>query len=281
MRLLIAVLVALLLSPLAFADNETAVPDTPAAPQAATAQADGTPPVPADKDLLWQVSTIDALLSGVYDGHTTFAELARHGGFGIGTFDALDGEMVATGGKFFQVRADGRASLVDMKQTTPFACVTHFDPEIFIAVDKVESLKDLLARIDPYLPGRNMFYAIKVTGAFDHVKTRSVPRQEKPYPPLAEVTKHQPEFEIENRGGDIVGIFSPPFVKQIGVPGYHLHYITEDRLAGGHLLDVRGHDLVVAVDVTPRFTLVLPDQEQFQKVDYSKDKSEELKKVEK
>ncbi|MFC2032792.1 acetolactate decarboxylase, partial [Chloroflexota bacterium] len=30
----------------------------------------------------------------------------------------------------------------------------------------------------------NIFYAIKIEGMFSYVKTRSVPAQEKPYPPL-------------------------------------------------------------------------------------------------
>jgi len=47
-----------------------------------------------NKDVLFQTSTIDALLEGVYDGEITYRELKQHGDFGIGTFNALDGEMV-------------------------------------------------------------------------------------------------------------------------------------------------------------------------------------------
>jgi hypothetical protein len=46
---------------------------------------------------VFQVSTINALLEGVYDGDTTVEDLLRHGDFGVGTFDALDGEMVVLG----------------------------------------------------------------------------------------------------------------------------------------------------------------------------------------
>ena len=58
-------------------------------------------------DTLCQVSTIDSLLLGGYDGEFTFKELAEHGDFGIGTFHAIDGEMIALDGSFYQVRADG------------------------------------------------------------------------------------------------------------------------------------------------------------------------------
>ena len=62
---------------------------------------------------LFQTSTIDALLDGNYDGDISFAELEANGDFGLGTFDALDGEMVALYGVFYQIRADGRAYPVD------------------------------------------------------------------------------------------------------------------------------------------------------------------------
>ena len=48
-----------------------------------------------DDDILFQVSTIDALMQGVFDGFYSFDDLKEQGDFGIGTFDALDGEMVA------------------------------------------------------------------------------------------------------------------------------------------------------------------------------------------
>lgn len=46
---------------------------------------------------LIQHSTIDALLTGVYDGPVTLAELKTQGDFGIGTFNNLDGEMALDG----------------------------------------------------------------------------------------------------------------------------------------------------------------------------------------
>ena len=46
-------------------------------------------------DTLTQVSTIDAILNGLYDDIITYGELKEWGDFGIGTFEGLDGEMVA------------------------------------------------------------------------------------------------------------------------------------------------------------------------------------------
>ncbi len=47
---------------------------------------------------VYQTSLMSALLGGVYDGEMTVRELLRHGDFGLGTFNALDGEMVVLDG---------------------------------------------------------------------------------------------------------------------------------------------------------------------------------------
>ncbi len=57
---------------------------------------------------IFQVSTFHALKQGKYDGETTFGVLKKHGDFGIGTVNGLDGEVLALNGEFFQIKADGR-----------------------------------------------------------------------------------------------------------------------------------------------------------------------------
>src|ERR671916_2430800 len=77
---------------------------------------------------LFQTSTIDALLEGKFEGDVSFAELEDRGDFALGTLDALDGEMVALDGSFYQVKADGRAYAIAGGTRTPFAVVTFFEP---------------------------------------------------------------------------------------------------------------------------------------------------------
>lgn len=51
-----------------------------------------------NQEVLYQVSTINALLNGAYDGQVTIAGLKDWGDLGIGTFEALDGEMIIIDG---------------------------------------------------------------------------------------------------------------------------------------------------------------------------------------
>ena len=187
----------------------------------------------ADKDTLFQVSTINALLEGVYDGEVSFKELKSRGDFGIGTFNGLDGEMIGLGGRFYKVKADGAAYPVSDSEKAPFAAVTFFRPDKTVSVGKVTSYEQLEQKIDDIIPTKNIFYAIKIEGVFDYIKTRSVPKQEKPYLPLVEVVKNQPTFEFNDVEGALVGFYCPDYVKGVNVPGYHLHFITKDRKAGG------------------------------------------------
>src|ERR671920_1861523 len=145
---------------------------------------------------LFQTSTIDALLEGKYEGDVSFAELEGNGDFGLGTFDALDGEMICLDGTFYQIRADGRAYAVDGKARTPFAVVTLFEPDVSRTLSIPMGFEGLCDYVDGVIGGRAVCAAIRVDGSFEYVKTRSVPRQRKPYPPLVEVVKDQPPFEL-------------------------------------------------------------------------------------
>src|SRR4029453_14474392 len=62
-----------------------------------------------DHATLFQVSTSTALAKGVYQGAVTSGDLKQHGDFGLGTFDGLDGEMIALDGRFYKVDATGAA----------------------------------------------------------------------------------------------------------------------------------------------------------------------------
>ncbi|MEI6970334.1 MAG: acetolactate decarboxylase [bacterium] len=230
-----------------------------------------------------QVATIDALLTGVYDGHISLETLRRYGDFGIGTFEALDGEMILLGGKFYQVRADGKVYRPDLSVKTPFASVTRFAADHSEIIEKPVDMKALEARVDAMVPQQNRFCAFMVRGAFNSVRTRSVPAQMKPYPPLAEVTKTQPVFSLANVRGTLVGFRCPPFVKGVNVPGYHIHFLADDLSAGGHVLDFELAAGVLEADTVHEWLhLYLPQEnEAFGVSDLSKDRSEDLRAVEK
>ncbi len=236
-------------------------------------------PLVVKESRLFQVSTIDALLQGDYDGYTSLKEISGKGNFGIGTVNALDGELIFEDGKFYQVKSDGKVYRPSIELKTPFASVVQFLPEDSLEI-KDFSFRQMKLLIDSMMTGKNYFYAIRIEGEFSYVHTRSVPIQSKPYPSLAVVTQNQPEFTIQQTTGKLTGFYCPDFVKGINIPGYHLHYLANDKLSGGHILDFQLKSGKLKLDKIRHFEMLLPESGSFQKTEYKTDRSAELIKVE-
>jgi acetolactate decarboxylase len=235
----------------------------------------------APENTLTQVSTIDALLAGSYDGQITLASLLQYGDLGLGTFDALDGEMIVINHQVYQAGVDGTVHLMPANATTPFAGVVPFKADLKDRCNETLTMKTFESHVDHLAPNSNLFLAVRFDGHFPLMKVRSVPKQKKPYPPLAEVTKQQSVFEYKDISGTVLGFRCPAFVKGINVPGWHLHFISDDRTKGGHILDFTATGGDLQLDLCNRFSMILSDKEQFGGLDLAKNRSAELEKVEK
>jgi len=220
----------------------------------------------ADHDLaeIYQTSLMSALIDGVYEGSVRIAELLEHGDFGLGTFNDLDGELVAFDSEVHQLREDGSARVASMDQKTPFAVMTRFRPticgELTTALDKCD-VQDI---IDKLVASPNLFCAFRIDGRFEHVETRTVPRQTKPYRPMLQAIERQPVFRFEESSGTLVGFRCPPYVQGINVAGFHVHYITDDRRGGGHVLDYRLLEGKLEVAKISKLRIDLPRSDSFQ-----------------
>lgn len=230
-----------------------------------------------------QVATIDALLSGVYDGHMALGTLRGYGDFGIGTFAALDGEMILLDGTFYQARADGKIYQPAPTERTPFACVTTFVADHREALTTPMNLTALEAKLDALVPQQNKFCAVIVRGMFSQVRVRSVPAQKKPYQPLLEVTKNQAVFTLTNVQGALLGFRAPAFVKGVNIPGYHVHFLADDHAGGGHVLECEMTSGMLELDsVHEWLNIYLPtDSVAFATADLQQNRAVELQKVEK
>lgn len=220
-----------------------------------------------DHDTLYQVSTLGALQQGLFQPALTVQDLREHGDFGLGTYEGLDGEMVVNGGTVFQVPFSGRARVAKPNQQTPFAAVTFFEPDQRFRVTRQVDLAGLGKAIDRRLDSVNYFYAVKVTGTFAALQTRSVRRQDKPYPTLGAVIEGQRTFEFTDAKGTLVGIRSPVYVGTMNVPGYHWHFISDTGKSGGHVLALAASDVRVAADQTRNWHVALPDTKAFRRAE--------------
>jgi len=88
-------------------------------------------------------------------------------------------------------------------------------------------------------------------------------------------------FELAKVKGVIVAFRYPAYLAGVNMPGYHCHFITADRRAGGHLLDCRVEGATVTVEALPNLSLRLPDSQEFLQSDLTGDRRHELEKIEK
>jgi acetolactate decarboxylase len=212
-----------------------------------------------------------ALLAGVYDGDVDVRELLRHGDFGLGTFNALDGEMLVLDGVCYQLRSDGGAAIADPDELSPFAVLTWFDADHTIAVSAPSDAAALKAMIDELVQSTNLMVALRITGEFSEIHTRTVTAQHKPYRPFTEATKDQHEVSFTDVSGTLAGFRTPEYEQGIAVAGYHMHFIDNERSHGGHALDYRLSRGRIDICVRSELHLSLQRTEQFLRADLSPD----------
>ena len=213
-------------------------------------------PLP-EQDTLYQVSAFNVFSAGNLEGETTYADLAKHGDFGIGTLNGLDGEMIAINGKFYQIPTDGPPREIYSTEKTPYATVTFFSQDQTFQVNNVPSYSQLAEDINSTLPNYSAIYAIKIHGFFNFAKTRSVPIQTKPYPTVTEAVKNQTVFNLNDVEGTLVGFFFPDSMNGVDYAGYHLHFLTDDHTAGGHLLECIIKNATVEIDQMNNYHLLI------------------------
>lgn len=223
---------------------------------------------------VFQTSVMSALLDGVYDGEMTIGELLGHGDFGLGTFDALDGELLILDGVAHQLSADGGARRASPDQTTPFAVVTKFVTHQRLQPPTGATRAEVAALIGASVPSHNLLYGVRMTGHFERVTTRTVVRQERPYRPLVEVTRGEPVVEHVDVEGVVAGFRTPAYEGGIGVPGGHVHFIDTAQRRGGHVLDFLADQITVEVCIGTDLHLSLPMTDAFAHADLDHDDAE-------
>lgn len=228
---------------------------------------------------LYQVSTSAALVQGVYQGCVTVGTIKTHGDFGLGTYDALDGEGMMLDGHVFQALGDGSVIEPEDSASAPFWVSAEFEADRSITIDSVDSWEDLCRHIDQLRRSENLFTAIRIDGVFDEIHYR-VACKSAPGTDLVTATSHQAEFKLKDVQGTLLGFWSPVYARTFNIPGYHLHLLSGDHRHGGHVLGIHAKNLKLQVMDANHITMALPESPSFLKADLSGDPAAALKKAE-
>jgi len=183
--------------------------------------------------------------------------------------------MVIVDGRCFQVRSDGSVHECGDDALSPFAVVTRFAPDEAVMSPECPDLAHLTRRFDALRSSDNFIFALRVDGDFDYVHTRAMCRTREGVP-LVQAAAVQPEFEYRNVRGTLVGFWTPEYAK----PGYHLHFVSDDRTRGGHLLQCRGNNLRLQIQREGDYHIALPETDDFLNADLRRDPTADLAQAE-
>ena len=208
---------------------------------------------------LFQTSTVQALLAGAFDGDVTLAEILEHGDLGLGTLNGLDGELIVLDGQAWKSELDCTLVRADVSAKTPYAVVVAFSPDERVTLRGPFAETELEAHLGERVSLAKRPTAIRIDGRFAEVHVRSVPRQKPPYRPLAEVIAQQQISVLRDVSGTMMGFCFPDALDGIEMIGSHLHFLTDDRTRGGHVLSYTLLDALAQIDGATRLHVELPE----------------------
>lgn len=185
---------------------------------------------------LYQHGTLGALMAGLLEGTATVDELLTKGDFGIATLTGSDGEVIFLEGEAFHANEHGDFVQLSGEERTPYATIAHFKSDHQFNVKHMDSntFKD---KVKSEMLSENLFSAVKATGTFKSMHVRMMPKQDPPYTKLMDSVESQPEVTLMDIKGTIVGFFTPDLFHGIGAKGFHIHFVDDQNMYGGHILD--------------------------------------------
>jgi len=234
-------------------------------------------------DSMYQVSLMQAFMHGEYDGVITVGDLKTHGDTGLGTFEGVNGEMIILDGVIYQAASDGSINVMPDNETVPFATITNFDEDGKIDDISAKDFDDLTSQLDKEIGknSTNNMYVIKLKGDFSNITVRSVEKQEKPYKEFTEVAAvDQKVFNHADQTGTVVAVYFPEYMNELNMHGWHLHFLSDDKTKGGHVLNFTDFKGSGQIDEIHEFNMILPSDESFAKMNFTEDMTNKISSVE-
>ncbi len=195
-----------------------------------------------NKSKMFQVSTLQALMLGYTKSVITVEELLQHGDIGLGTFEDVNGEMIVLEGHCYQAKSDGALYEADEKTGVPFCAVSHMDAWDKADIENITSIEELKRFLDISIDeafALNSMHIVRVDGLFRKVMARSENGLKSRHVELKKILENnQQDFCFENIRGTLVCIYFPDYMDGINAPGWHLHFVSDDRTCGGHVFDI-------------------------------------------
>ena len=233
---------------------------------------------------MFQVSTLQALALGYSRSVVTVRQLLEHGSIGLGTFEDVNGEMIVVDGQCFRATEDGTAYEAAPDMGVPFASVASAEGGLEFDIEKIgdiEKLKEILTLKIEEDFGLNSMHIARIDGAFGIVRARSESAYRSHHVDLKDIlSKTQRDFAFENIRGSLVCIYYPDYMDGINAPGWHIHFLSEDKTKGGHVFDLSISEAQVMLSKINKIEIQLPSEPAFDTYSLKQASGDDIKKVE-
>lgn len=233
---------------------------------------------------MYQVATLQSLMTGYTRAVITVEELLKHGDTGLGTFEDVNGEMIVAGGHCYKATDDGTVSEAPADEGVPFSSVAFlkggrtFDLKDITDIDTLK--KELDIKIEEWF-GLNSMHIVRIDGAFEKVSARSESPLKSQHISLKKILSGtQKEFFFENVSGSMVCIYYPDYMNGINAPGWHLHFISSDHKLGGHVFDLVLKRGTAVMDKLSEIEIQLPKSPAFDTYSLADNAGADIKAVE-
>ncbi|MDF1677349.1 MAG: acetolactate decarboxylase [Legionellaceae bacterium] len=208
---------------------------------------------------LYQYSHASIFTQKAYDGTGSIEQLKPHGDIGLGTFNSLNGELVVVDGEFYQCLEEKHIKQASDNALMPWAAVTRFtDSASTITLQPVKTFSELETIILSLIHTKNTPYVFHIKAHCNDILFRQVVKQNKPYSlSIDEVYAKSPTNHTGPVKADLVGFYIPDFMQSIHPTGLHLHGLTEDKLSGGHVLELNFYTALLTFEAITDVTMTL------------------------
>lgn len=233
---------------------------------------------------MYQVSTLQALALGYTRSVVRTDELLSHGNTGLGTFEDVNGEMIVVDRHCYQAAEDGSITEMPPDIGVPFASVANLQGDRVFTLSEIPDIEHLKMELNLKIEedfGLNSMHIAKIEGDFERVDARSESAYRSHHVELKDILgETQKSFCFEQIRGTMVCIYYPDYMDGINAPGWHLHFISEDRKWGGHVFDLQMRRGEVFLDKINRIEIQLPSEPAFDTYSLKEASQQDIKEVE-
>lgn len=183
---------------------------------------------------IYQFSSIGALMSGYFKPGQDIYPTCSCSSIGLGCSELVNAEVTVLNGAVYTATAEQKIQLEKAPFCVPFYQISDFNDYAEHEVSDInqDNLADIVKQ---HIVLNNNFVAVRIKAKFDAVKLRR-PYASDQVRDVKEISGNQQVSEYKDVSGCLLGFWTPEIFGRLSVPGFHLHFLSDDTSISGHVL---------------------------------------------